>query len=128
MTVTIPSKNPLGRTRMTEVDLLHGDCIDVLRTLPAGSVDAVVTSPPYAMQRKSTYGGVPEKDYPEWTVVWMREVWRVLKDDGSVIINISPHIKNGELNMPHILAGDFLPSHIVNEHGDSPAGHDSLLM
>ena len=98
MTVTTPSSYPLGRTRMAEVDLRHGDCIDVLRTLPAGSVDSVVTSPPYAMQRKSTYGGVPEKDYPEWTVAWMREVWRVLKDDGSVIINISPHIKNGELS------------------------------
>ena len=98
MTVTTPSIYPLGRTRMTEVDLLHGDCIDVLRTLPAGSVDSVVTSPPYAMQRASTYGGIPEKDYPEWAVAWMQEVWRVLKDDGSAIINISPHIKNGELS------------------------------
>lgn len=83
---------------MTSIDLIHGDCIDVLRTLPEGSVDSVVTSPPYAMQRKSTYGGIPEKDYPEWTVAWMREVWRVLKDDGSVIINISPHRSGGSLS------------------------------
>ena len=98
MTVTTPANYQLGRTSMSEVDLRHGDCIDVLRTLPAGSVDSVVTSPPYAMQRKSTYGGVPEKDYPEWTVAWMQEVWRVLKDDGSVIINIRPHIKNGQIS------------------------------
>ena len=78
--------------------LYVGDCIDVLKTLPDSSVDSVVTSPPYAMQRASTYGGVPEKDYPEWTVAWMAEVKRVLKDDGSVIINISPHLKNGELS------------------------------
>lgn len=78
---------------------LHtGDCIDVLKTLPDSSVDSVVTSPPYAMQRASTYGGIQEKDYPEWTVAWMQEVRRVLKDDGSVIINISPHVKNGELS------------------------------
>ena len=78
---------------------LHvGDCVDVLATIPAESVDAVVTSPPYAMQRKTTYGGIPEKDYPEWTVAWMREVWRVLKPDGSVIINIRPHIKNGQIS------------------------------
>ena len=77
---------------------LHtGDCIDVLKTLPDSSVDSVVTSPPYAMQRASTYGGIPEKDYPEWTVKWMREVKRVLKDDGSVIINISPHAPGGQL-------------------------------
>ena len=79
-------------------ELHTGDCVDVLKTLPDSSVDSVVTSPPYAMQRKSTYGGVPEKDYPEWTVAWMQEVWRVLKDDGSVIINIRPHIKNGQIS------------------------------
>src|SRR5699024_7690803 len=79
-------------------ELYVGDCIDVLKGLPDGIVDSVVTSPPYAMQRASTYGGIQEKDYPEWTVAWMQEVWRVLKDDGSVIINISAHIKNGELS------------------------------
>ena len=83
---------------MTNIDIRHGDCLEVLRDLPDNSVNSVVTSPPYAMQRKSTYGGIQEKDYPEWTVAWMREVWRVLKDDGSVIINISSHVKNGELS------------------------------
>lgn len=77
------------------VTLHHGDCIEVMRSMPAESVDAIVTSPPYAEQRKSTYGGVPEKDYPAWTVAWMAEAWRVLRPNGSVIINISPHIKNG---------------------------------
>lgn len=76
----------------------EGDCIDVMRTLATESIDAVITSPPYAMQRKTTYGGVPEADYPEWTVAWMREVRRVLKPDGSVVINIRPHIKNGQIS------------------------------
>lgn len=66
--------------------------------LPAESVDAIVTSPPYAEQRKTTYGGIPEADYPEWTVAWMAQARRLLKPDGSVIINISPHIKNGQLS------------------------------
>ena len=76
----------------------EGDCIDVMRTLAAESIDAVITSPPYAMQRKATYGGVPEADYPEWTVAWMREVRRVLKPDGSAVINISPHKVAGGLS------------------------------
>ena len=80
------------------VTLYHGDCIDVMRTLQQESVDAIVTSPPYAMQRKATYGGIPEKDYPAWTVAWMAEVKRLLKADGSVIINIRPHIKNGQIS------------------------------
>lgn len=78
-------------------ELHHGDCIEVMATMPAESVDAIVTSPPYAMQRKSTYGGVLEKDYPAWTVAWMAEAWRVLKPNGSVIINIRPHIKAGQI-------------------------------
>ena len=77
--------------------LHHGDCVEVMRSLPSESVDAIVTSPPYAEQRKSTYGGIPEKDYPEWTVAWMNEARRLLKPDGSVIINITPHAKNGQL-------------------------------
>lgn len=78
-------------------DLYLGDCVDVMAALPAESVDSIVTSPPYAMQRKSTYGGIPEAEYPAWTVKWMREARRVLKPDGSVIINISPHVKNGQI-------------------------------
>lgn len=75
----------------------EGDCIDVMRTLAPESIDAVITSPPYAMQRKATYGGIPEVDYPEWTVAWMSEVRRVLKPDGNVVINIRPHINAGQL-------------------------------
>lgn len=76
----------------------EGDCIDVMRTLPAGSVDSVITSPPYAQQRKATYGGVPEADYPAWTVAWMREARRLLKPDGNVVINIRPHVRNGQIS------------------------------
>lgn len=77
--------------------LHHGDCIEVMRTLPAESIDAIVTSPPYAEQRKSTYGGIREAEYPEWTVTWMTEARRLLKPNGSVLLNISPHKKNGGL-------------------------------
>lgn len=79
-------------------EILHGDCVEVMASLPAESVDAIVTSPPYAEQRKSTYGGIPEADYPAWTVAWMAEAWRVLKPNGSVLINIRPHIKNGQIS------------------------------
>lgn len=79
-------------------ELHHGDCIDVMRSMPAESVDAIVTSPPYAEQRKSTYGGIPEAEYPAWTVAWMTEAWRVLKPNGSALINVSPHVKGGQLS------------------------------
>ena len=69
-----------------------------MRLLPDESVDLIITSPPYAEQRKKQYGGIPEKDYPEWTVKWMDEVKRILKPDGSVAINIRPHIRNGQIS------------------------------
>ena len=79
-------------------ELYTGDCADVMAGLQAESVDSIVTSPPYAMQRKTTYGGIPEAEYPAWTVRWMDEARRVLKPDGSVIINIRPHIKGGVIS------------------------------
>ena len=80
------------------LQIMTGDCIELMRTLPDNSVDSIVTSPPYAEQRKATYGGIPEADYPEWTVTWMRQAKRVLKTDGSVLINISPHVRRGQLS------------------------------
>ncbi|WP_310877023.1 DNA-methyltransferase [Priestia megaterium] len=60
--------------------------------------DAVITSPPYAEQRKNQYGGIPEKEYPQWTVEWMNKIETILKDEGSVFINIRPHLKNGQIS------------------------------
>lgn len=79
-------------------EVRHGDCRELMAAMPAASVDAVVTSPPYAMQRFALYGGVPETSYPEWTVEYMREVRRVLSPTGSAFINIREHIRNGEMS------------------------------
>lgn len=76
----------------------QGDCIDIMKQIPDESIDLVVTSPPYAEQRKNQYGGIPEQDYPKWSAAWMEEVKRILKPDGSVIINIRPHINGGQIS------------------------------
>ena len=77
------------------VTLYHGDCLDVMRKLPAQSIDAIVTSPPYGMQRASTYGGIEQDEYPAWAVSVFEEFKRVLKPSGSVLWNISPNVKDG---------------------------------
>jgi hypothetical protein len=62
------------------IDLRYGDCLDVLKTLPDSSVDAVVTDPPYGlsfMGKKWDYD-VPSED------VW-RECLRVLKPGGHLL-------------------------------------------
>jgi site-specific DNA-methyltransferase (adenine-specific) len=78
--------------------VLTGDCLTVMPTLAAGSVAAVVTSPPYAEQRARFYGGIPEADYPAWTVAWMAAVRRLLVPHGSVLLNIREHIRDGQMS------------------------------
>lgn len=47
-------------------DLFLGDSKEVLKKLSDNSVDLVITSPPYADQRKETYGGIHPDKYVEW--------------------------------------------------------------
>lgn len=77
------------------------DCIDGMKDLQrmyGRFVDCVVTSPPYAEQRKNQYGGIRESDYPLWTLNWMNVLEPLLADDASVFIVIRPHIKNGVIS------------------------------
>src|SRR5476649_1824050 len=76
--------------------VVAGDCLDVLRTLPAGRVDLIVTSPPYADQRASTYGGVSADDYVAWFMPRAEQFARVLKPRGSLVINIKEKVVDGE--------------------------------
>ena len=59
-----------GRTRLR---FFHGDAIDTLETLGAGSIDAIVTSPPYnlGIQYRSYDDGRPRAEYLDWTSEWI---------------------------------------------------------
>lgn len=76
--------------------LVLGDCLEKLKELESNSVNLVVTSPPYADQRASTYGGVKPDEYIEWFMPIAAELKRVLKDDGTFILNIKERVANGE--------------------------------
>lgn len=67
---------------------LCGNSLDVLKAIPAKSVDLVVTSPPYALHFKKEYGNVSKEDYVEWLLPFARQIHRVLKDTGSFVLNI----------------------------------------
>lgn len=77
-------------------DLYLGDCEDVLKTLPDNSVDLIFTSPPYADQRKKTYGGIHPDDYVEWFLPKTRQMLRVLKPTGTFVLNIKEKVVDGE--------------------------------
>lgn len=77
-------------------EILYGDCAEQLKYLPDNSVDLIVTSPPYADQRKNTYGGVSVNHYVEWFLPITKELLRVLKPTGTFILNIKEKVQNGE--------------------------------
>src|SRR5262245_30530845 len=69
----------------------HGDCVEALRGLVApGSVDVVVTSPPYNLG--TGYGAyddtMPREAYLEWTDTWVAAVHAALAEDGSFFLNL----------------------------------------
>jgi len=77
-------------------DLFLGDSKQVLKTLTDNSVDLIVTSPPYANQRKGTYGGIHHNKYVEWFLPITKELLRVLKPTGTFILNIKEKVVDGE--------------------------------
>ena len=77
-------------------NILYGDCAEQLKKLPDDSVDLIVTSPPYADQRKTTYGGIAVNQYVEWFLPITKEWLRVLKPTGTFILNIKEKVQNGE--------------------------------
>lgn len=77
-------------------EIKHGDCRDVLREYPDNTFDLIVTSPPYADRRKSTYGGVAPDKYVGWFLPRSEQFLRVLKPTGTFILNIKEKTENGE--------------------------------
>ncbi|NKC16310.1 MAG: site-specific DNA-methyltransferase [Gammaproteobacteria bacterium] len=71
------------------------DSLEQLSGLPDKSVNAVVTSPPYALHFKKEYGNADKQDYLKWFLPFAGEIFRVLADDGSFVLNISGSYNKG---------------------------------
>jgi len=82
---------------MLELDtILNNDCLASLKTIPDSSVNLIFTSPPYADNRKKTYKGISTKKYVNWFLPIASELHRVLKNDGTFILNIKERTDDGE--------------------------------
>ena len=70
--------------------IINGNCVDVMKLLPEGSIDLLVTSPPYNANIKyDVYeDGLSMDDYWKFTIDWLSESFRVLKDDGRIAVNV----------------------------------------
>jgi site-specific DNA-methyltransferase (adenine-specific) len=70
--------------------VINGECVEVMKTLPEGSVDLIVTSPPYGVGIDYDVhdDDMVWEEYVKFTYSWMEQAYRVLKDDGRIALNI----------------------------------------
>ena len=96
---------------MSQVTLYTGDCLDIMRTLEAGSVDAVITDPPYPREYEHLYGAVA------------KEARRVLRVGGSFLTLC------GHYQLPRVLAdiGEHLRYRWIVKL-DHPGSHARMAM
>jgi site-specific DNA-methyltransferase (adenine-specific)/site-specific DNA-methyltransferase (cytosine-N4-specific) len=80
---------------MSEVKIHLGDCREVLKEYPDAYFNLIFTSPPYADARKNHYDSIHPDDFPEFFSTFHEPFWRVLADDGSLVINIKDKVVDG---------------------------------
>ncbi len=102
-----------------------GDAIEALDArVEDESVDLIITSPPFALQRPKEYGNEAQESYKDWFLPFADEFWRVLKPTGSLVLDLGGAWEAGQPvksiyafellvslcrrpNRPFVLAQDF---------------------
>lgn len=64
------------------------DSLEFMAGMPSESVDLVFTSPPYALHFKKEYGNANQEQYVDWFLPFSQQIRRILKSDGSFVLNI----------------------------------------
>ena len=77
---------PFYRTGLGQAFL--GDALDVMKAIPTESVNLILTSPPFALQRKKDYGNEEADRYVSWFLQFAHDFRRILRPDGSLVIDI----------------------------------------
>lgn len=84
---------PYLSTRLGRI--YHADSLEVMKRRKKESVNLIVTSPPFALTRKKDYGNEQEDAYLEWFKAFAKQFHRILKDDGSLVIDLGGAWKPG---------------------------------
>ena len=88
-------------------NVINGDCIKVMDSMPAKSVQLVFADPPFNLNKSyNTYkDNMPFKEYVEWTKDWIKSAMRILKSDGTIMV----------YNIPKLLTHTAC---ILNDHAE----------
>jgi DNA modification methylase len=73
-----------------------GDALEIIKNVPDGQINLIMTSPPFALNKKKPYGNKDASQYVEWFKPYAKEFWRVLSDDGSLVIHIGGSWERGQ--------------------------------
>lgn len=74
---------------------LAGDSLDLLRTIAPGTVDLIITSPPFALIRKKEYGNEDQDEYVSWLLEFGKLAFPALKDTGSFVLDLGGAYRKG---------------------------------
>jgi site-specific DNA-methyltransferase (adenine-specific) len=82
------------------MNILKGDCFELIKQQPDNSVDLVITSPPYSdiINYGQNVSTKKPNQYVDWILPLFKEIWRVLKPTGSFILNINDKCEGGVRN------------------------------
>ena len=72
-----------------------GDSLELLAKLPDGSVNLVMTSPPFALQRQKEYGNKDQSEYVDWLMEFAQLVFKKLRPDGSFVLDLGGSYQKG---------------------------------
>jgi len=113
--------------------IIHGDCLEVMRSMPDETFKTIITSPPYNIGGKpkrpkplhmddycdAVYGNkffagygsfsdnLPHQEYVRWQKECLTEMWRLLRPDGAIFYNHRERTVNGKRVTPEEIVGDF---------------------
>ena len=112
-------------------NIIHGDCLEVMRALPSKSIDIVITSPPYNLLNSTGNGlkintncgkwknaaikegynqyndNMPYNEYVAWQKECVAEMVRIIKDDGAIFYNNKNRVQNGLMQDRGEIVRDF---------------------
>ena len=87
------NRQPAYRTQFGSA--YHGDSLELLGGVPDGSVNLVMTSPPFALQRQKEYGNKDQSEYVDWLSQFARLVFQKLAIDGSFVLDLGGAYQKG---------------------------------
>ncbi len=92
----MPIPNGFAPSYMTAQGAAYaGDSRKLLAALPNSSINLVMTSPPFALQRKKEYGNAEQHEYVDWLTEFAALVKEKLKDDGSFVLDLGGSYQKG---------------------------------